>query len=76
MYSSKFKETAMRIVFLISACVSIIAVVLICVFLFVNGVPAMAEIGFFDFLLGETCLPRSLWPISARLSFIRCLSLP
>ena len=37
----------MRIVFLISACVSIIAVVLICVFLFVNGVPAMAEIGFF-----------------------------
>ncbi len=59
MYSSKFKETAMRIVFLISACVSIIAVVLICVFLFVNGVPAMAEIGFFDFLLGETWRPTS-----------------
>ena len=49
----------MRIVFLISACVSIIAVVLICVFLFVNGVPAMAEIGFFDFLLGETWRPTS-----------------
>lgn len=59
MYTSKFKETAMRIVFLISACVSIIAVVLICVFLFVNGVPAMAEIGFFDFLLGETWRPTS-----------------
>lgn len=59
MYSSKFKETAMRIVFLISACVSIIAVVLICVFLFVNGVPAMAEIGFFDFLLGKTWRPTS-----------------
>lgn len=49
----------MKIVFLISACVSIIAVVLICVFLFVNGVPAMAEIGFFDFLLGETWKPSS-----------------
>lgn len=49
----------MRIVFLISACVSIIAVVLICVFLFVNGVPAMAEIGFFDFLLGKTWRPTS-----------------
>lgn len=59
MTTSKFKETAMKIVFLISACVSIIAVVLICVFLFVNGVPAMAEIGFFDFLLGETWRPSS-----------------
>ncbi len=59
MTTSKFKETAMKIVFLISACVSIIAVVLICVFLFVNGVPAMAEIGFFDFLLGETWKPSS-----------------
>lgn len=49
----------MRIIFLISACVSIIAVVVICVFLFVNGVPAMAEIGFFDFLLGETWRPTS-----------------
>ena len=59
MTTSKFKETAMKIVFLISACVSIIAVVLICVFLFVNGVPAMAEIGLFDFLLGETWRPSS-----------------
>ena len=59
MTTSKFKETAMKIVFLLSACVSIIAVVLICVFLFVNGVPAMAEIGFFDFLLGETWRPSS-----------------
>lgn len=59
MTTSKFKETAMKIVFLISACVSIIAVVLICVFLFVNGVPAMAEIGFFDFLLGDTWKPSS-----------------
>ncbi len=56
---NKLKEAAMRIIFLISACVSIIAVVVICVFLFVNGVPAMAEIGFFNFLLGETWRPTS-----------------
>ena len=56
---NKLKEAAMRIIFLISACVSIIAVVVICVFLFVNGVPAIAEIGFFDFLLGETWRPTS-----------------
>ena len=56
---NKLKEAAMRIIFLISACVSIIVVVVICVFLFVNGVPAMAEIGFFDFLLGETWRPTS-----------------
>ena len=56
---NKLKEAAMRIIFLISACVPIIAVVVICVFLFVNGVPAMAEIGFFDFILGETWRPTS-----------------
>ena len=46
------KERAMHIVFLLTACVSIAAVVLICVFLFANGVPAIAEIGVFRFLLG------------------------
>lgn len=54
-----FKESAMRIVFLITACISILAVALICIFLFVNGVPAIAEIGVFDFLLGTTWQPSS-----------------
>ena len=46
------KEKAMKIVFLIAACVSILAVALICIFLFANGIPAMKEIGFLNFLTG------------------------
>ena len=38
------RETVMHAVFFIAAAASILAVVLICLFLFVNGVPAMAEI--------------------------------
>ena len=44
-------------VFLLSACISVIAVVTICVFLLMNGIPAIAEIGVFDFLLGRTWKP-------------------
>ena len=47
---AKYKERIMEVVFLIAACVSILAVALICIFLFANGVPAMKEIGFADFL--------------------------
>ena len=54
---AKYKEKIMEIVFLLAACVSIIAVALICVFLFANGVPAMKEIGFADFLLGTEWRP-------------------
>lgn len=56
---AKMKETAMKIVFLIAACVSVFAVALICVFLFANGIPAMKEIGFGDFLMGQTWKPGS-----------------
>ena len=38
-------EKAMKIVFLIAACASVLAVFLICVFLFANGLPAMGKIG-------------------------------
>lgn len=51
------KEKAMKIVFLAAACVSILAVALICIFLFANGVPAMKEIGLFDFLSGTSWKP-------------------
>ena len=44
-------------VFLLTACISIVAVVLICVFLAANGIPAMQEIGVFHFLLGKTWKP-------------------
>lgn len=51
------KEKIMRIVFLLSACISILAVALICFFLFANGIPAMSEIGIFDFITGQKWKP-------------------
>lgn len=44
-------------VFFVCALVSILAVVLICVFLFAKGVPAMQKIGLDNFLLGTTWKP-------------------
>ena len=44
------QEGAARILFTLTACISILAVVLICVFLFANGIPGMAKIGVWDFL--------------------------
>ncbi len=45
-------EKVMKVLFLFAACTSILAVALICIFLFASGVPAIAKIGVFDFLLG------------------------
>ena len=53
----KHKEGIMQFVFLAAACVSILAVALICVFLFGNGIPAIAQIGPFQFLFGTTWKP-------------------
>ena len=53
----QYSETIMKAVFFITACVSIIAVLLICIFLFASGVPAIKEIGFADFLLGSSWKP-------------------
>lgn len=53
------KEELMKIVFMITACVSIAAVVLICIFLFLNGVPAISKIGIFKFLLGTRWKPAN-----------------
>ena len=49
----------MKIVFLLCACISIIAVVIICLFIFANGVPAVGKIGFFDFIFGTHWKPSS-----------------
>ena len=54
---NKLKEIVMKYVFLFTAIISIVAVVLICVFLFANGVPAMKEIGFANFLGGTKWKP-------------------
>ena len=47
----------MHMVFFLCALTSIFAVVLICIFLFANGVPAMKEIGLLDFLTGAKWKP-------------------
>lgn len=56
---TKFKEKFMHGIFLFCACVSILAVLLICIFLFANGIPAMKEIGLFDFLMGRQWKPNN-----------------
>ena len=61
------KENAMKAVFLLAACVSIAAVILICVFLFASGVPAIGKIGVFKFLFGTEWRPANniygIWPM-------------
>ena len=51
------KEGAAKAVFTFTALVSILAVALICLFLFANGIPGMAEIGVWNFLSGEKWKP-------------------
>ena len=53
------KEQVMKGVFAAAAALSILAVALICVFLFANGVPAIQKIGAVDFLLGQTWKPSN-----------------
>ncbi len=53
----KWKEPAMKGVFIAAAATSILSVALICIFLFANGLPAIFEIGPANFLLGRTWKP-------------------
>lgn len=57
MKHTAIRETVMRFVFLLTACVSILAVALICMFLFQSGFPAIREIGIVQFLFGTTWKP-------------------
>lgn len=54
------KERAMQGVFFLTALTSIAAVALICIFLFSNGIPAIAEIGLFDFIGGQKWAPSNV----------------
>ncbi|MDR0665360.1 MAG: phosphate ABC transporter permease subunit PstC [Helicobacteraceae bacterium] len=60
---SGLKEKIASVVFLCSALASVLAVLLICFFLFFNGVPAIAEIGFFNFIFGEEWSPTDEPPL-------------
>ena len=55
----KTSERLMQIVFFVAACTSVLAVALICIFLFANGIPAIAKIGIPDFLLGQKWKPSN-----------------
>ena len=54
---ANLRETVMHGVFFLCALASILAVALICIFLFANGIPAIKEIGLLDFLTGTTWKP-------------------
>ncbi|MCL2253443.1 MAG: phosphate ABC transporter permease subunit PstC, partial [Lachnospiraceae bacterium] len=58
----KAKEQIMRAVFIISAFTAILAVGLICVFLFAGGLPVMGKLGVFDFLFGTEWRPTDTPP--------------
>lgn len=53
------KESIIRFLFFLTACVLIAAVILICIFLFANGIPAIKKIGVFQFLFGTTWKPAN-----------------
>lgn len=53
----KIKEKLWEIIFLIAAGFSILAVLLICLFLFSNGIPAMHKIGLTNFMFGTKWKP-------------------
>ena len=55
--TAKTREWVMQGVFTACACISILAVALICVFLFANGLPTIFKIGPLNFLLGTTWKP-------------------
>ena len=59
---AKIKESLMRAVFFAAALASVLAVALICLFLFAQGLPSMARIGLIDFLTGQRWAPRASEP--------------
>lgn len=54
---NNIKEKLMHGVFAAAACVSVLAVLLICLFLFGSGIPAIGKIGISEFLLGTKWKP-------------------
>ena len=53
------KEMLMQAVFFLTACICILSVLLICIFLFMNGLPAIQEIGWGNFLFGTVWRPAN-----------------
>lgn len=53
-------EKGMKGLFFLCACVSVAAVVVICIFMFAKGCPAIAKIGVGEFLFGSDWSPRNV----------------
>lgn len=58
-HASAGLEKLMKGLFTAAACVSIVAVFIICIFMFANGLPAIAEIGPLNFLTGTEWRPNN-----------------
>ena len=58
--SSHLLEKAMKALFFLCACVSVAAVIVICIFMFAKGCPAIAKIGVGNFLFGTDWSPRNV----------------
>ena len=56
---NKFKEQIMQAVFFLAAGISILSVLLICIFLFLSGFPAIFKIGITKFLFGMSWKPSN-----------------
>ena len=59
----KIREKGMAAVFAFLASISIIAVLVICIFLFARGIPAIHQIGFTKFVSGKIWKPGSFCSI-------------
>lgn len=59
MQTKAIRENAMRAVFLVCACVSILCVAMILFFLLWNGIPSIREVGLFQFLGGRVWRPSA-----------------
>lgn len=58
-HTSAGLEKFMKRLFTVAACVSIVAVFIICIFMFANGLPAIMEIGPLNFLTGIEWRPNN-----------------
>ncbi|NLJ58330.1 MAG: phosphate ABC transporter permease subunit PstC [Tissierellia bacterium] len=67
---SNISEKIMQAIFFLSALISVLAVLAICLFLFLRGIPAIAEIGISDFIFNETWGPTNKPPSYGILSMI------
>ena len=54
----KVREFGMQALFFLCACISVLAVIMICRFIIVNAYPAISEIGLGDFIFGKVWKPK------------------